>query len=73
MTNVVSILKGNLVLQNIRGVTEGVNTLGAIAVPLREKLLFLKEFKNEIIHIVLPHLNFWPAIEKHYHVSISTG
>ena len=47
--------------------------LGAIAPPWRGKLLFLKEYKNEIIHLVLPHLNFWFSIEKCYYVSISTG
>ena len=30
-------------------------TLGAIAPPSREKLLFLKEYKNEIFHLVLSH------------------
>ena len=36
--------------------------LGFIAPPLREKLHFLKQYKNEIINLVLPHSNFWPVI-----------
>ena len=39
----------------------------------RKVALFKKEFKNEVFHLVLPHFNFWPAIEKCYDVSISTG
>ena len=39
-------------------------TLGATEPPLREKLLFLKEYKNELFHVVLSHFNFWPATEK---------
>ena len=31
---------------------------------LREKLPFLKECKNEMIHLFFLHFNFWPAIEK---------
>ena len=49
------------------------DTLSAIATLSREKLRFLKEYKNEIISLVLPHFNFFPAIEKWYYVSISTG
>ena len=48
-------------------------TLGAIAPSSREKLPFLKEYKNEIFRLVLPHFNFWPATEKCYYVSILTG
>ena len=29
--------------------------------PSRENFPFLKEYKNKIIHLVLPHFNFWPA------------
>ena len=47
--------------------------LGAIVPPSRENLPFLKEYKNEIIHLVLPHLKFWPAIEKCYYLSISAS
>ena len=41
-------------------------TLGAIAPPSKEKLLFLKEYK-------LSRINFWPATEKCYYVSILSG
>ena len=47
--------------------------LGAIAPFSREKLPFLKEYKTEIFHLVLPHFNFWPATEKCYYMSILTG
>ena len=108
MMNVVRMWKGNIVLRNISGVTEG-STVGAIhcvksvqvrsfflvriflhsgwirrftpvhsfhaviAFPSKEKFPFLKRHKNEIIHLVLPHFNFWPAIEKYYYESIWTG
>ena len=49
------------------------DTLGTTGPPSREKMPFLKEYKNEIIHLVLPHFNFWPAIEKCYYVFIPTG
>ena len=44
--------------------------MGAIAPPSREKLPFLKEYKNKIFRLVLPHFNFWPAAEKCYYVSV---
>ena len=47
--------------------------LGPIAPLSREKLPFLKKYQNEIIHLVLSHFHFWPAIEKCYYVSNSTG
>ena len=71
MMNVVRMRQRNIVLQNISGVNERVNKLGAIARPSIEKLLFLKGYKNELIRLVLPHFNFWP--EKCYYVFISTG
>ena len=33
----------------------------AFTQPSRENVPFLKEYKNEIIHLVLAHFNFWPA------------
>ena len=48
-------------------------TLGAIVMSLREKLPFLKEYKNEIFCLVLSHFNFWHATEKCYYMSILTG
>ena len=40
--------------------------MGENAPRSRKNLPFLKEYKNEIIHLVLPHFNFWTAIEKIY-------
>ena len=65
--NVVRVLQGNNVLRNISGVTDGLHW-----VPLHhswEK----KEYKNEIIHLVFHHFNFWSAIEKYYYVFFLTG
>ena len=45
-------------------------TLGAIVLSSREKLPFLKEYKNEIFRLVLPHFNFWPPTEKRCYASI---
>ena len=47
--------------------------LGPIAPLSREKLPFLKKYQNQIIHLVLSHFHFWPAMEKCYCVSISMG
>ena len=48
-------------------------TFGVIALPSRKKLLYLKKYKNEVLHLLLSLFNFWPATEKCYYVSISTG
>ena len=52
MMSVVRMWQRDIVLQ----IEEG--TLDVIIPSLREKLHFLKEYKNEIFRLVLPHLNF---------------
>ena len=69
MMNVVRIRQGNIVLRNISGITEAIHWVHCTALEL--KVTFLKGI--EVFHLVLPHFNFWLAIEKCYYVFISTG
>ena len=41
--------------------------MGVTAPPSRKKLLYIKEYKNEISHLFLFYFNFWPATEKCYY------
>ena len=47
-------------------------TLGTMP-PRQKSRPFQKEYKEEISHLVLPHFNFWLAVEKCFYVPISTG
>ena len=47
-------------------------TLGTMP-PRQKSRPFQKEYKEEISHLVLPHFNFWIAVEKCFYVPISTG
>ena len=48
-------------------------TLGAIAPFWEKSHHFQKEYKKEVFHLVLPHFDFWLAIEKCYYVPILRG
>ena len=41
--------------------------------PREKRRPFQKEYRKEIFHLVLPHFNFWHAIEICYYVPISRG
>ena len=71
MMNVVRIWQGNIVLRNISDVTDGVHWV-QLHRPREKSCSFKKEYKEEIFHLVLPHFNFWLAIEKYFYVPIST-
>ena len=62
MMNVVRIWQGNIVLRNISDVTDGVHWV-QLHRPREKSCSFKKEYKEEIFHLVLPHFNFWLAIE----------
>ena len=70
MMNVVRIWQGNMVLQNISDVTQGVHWV-QLYHPQEKSCPFQKEYKKEIFHLVFRHFNFWPAIEKCYYLPIS--
>ena len=72
MMNVVRIWQGYMVLRNISDVTEGVH-LVQLQHPREKSRPFQKEYQRKFFHLVLPHFNFWLAIEKCYYVPISTG
>ena len=61
-----------MVPRNISEVTEGVHWVQLYR-PREKSHPFQKEYKKKIFHLVLPHFNFWLAIEKCSYVSISTG
>ena len=57
--NLGSILYNSFILE-LRHWRDWRDVLGAIAPSSRVNLLFLKEYKNENIHLVWPHFDFWP-------------
>ena len=59
-------------MRNIRDVTDGVHWVQSQR-PRQKSRPFQKEYKEEIFHLVLPHFNFWLAIEKCFYVPFSTG
>ena len=69
---VLRIWQGNIVLRNISDITEGVHWV-QLNRPWEKSHPFQKEYKKKIFHLVLPHFNFWLAIEKSYYEPISTG